>query len=101
MVVSAGAEPEEREDWRELEQSDAVKESHGRFYSFLVAFEDGEPSLPEVLANLQQRGRSNVLIVPALFCADAQRMRRLRDQATEYGDRMSLSWLPGLGGQLP
>ncbi len=39
-----------------------------------------------------------MLIVPAAFCADARYMRSLREEATAYADRMTINWLPGLGG---
>ena len=52
------------------------------------------------MARLREQGRSNVLVVPAVFCADAETMRRMRDQVSEHDGQMSIAWLPGLGGQL-
>ena len=81
-----------------LARSDLFKLAHGRFYRLRVALDGGEPRLADVLSTLLDEGRTNVLIVPAAFCADARYMRSLRDETTDYADRMTINWLPGLGG---
>jgi uncharacterized iron-regulated protein len=100
VVVPASAPPSEREGWRDLERGDAMQQVHGRFYRLAVAFEGEDPTLPQVLEALREKGRINVLVVPAMFCADAAFMRRLETQARGVEGRMNLSWLPGLGGRI-
>jgi hypothetical protein len=101
VVVPRDAAPDARSVWKNLESSGAMEEAHGRFHHLAVAFEDEAPRLDEVLDDLEGRGRRNVLIVPAVFYAGSQTMRELRDQAAAHADRMTISWLPGLGGSLP
>jgi hypothetical protein len=62
-----------------------------------VAVEGGEPSLEEVAAELH---RKNVLIVPTVFCTDADTMRGLRQRIRDDLDDMTVTFLPGLGGRL-
>ena len=50
-----------------------------------------------VLARLLEEGRKNVLVVPAVYCADGARMRELKHQVRELEDRMTIVWQPGLG----
>ena len=45
------------------------------------------------------KGRKNVLIVPATFCADAASMRLLRSAVRDVENEMTFHWLPGLGGR--
>ena len=82
--------------WRELEAEDPLAAA-SRFHRLRIAARDGAPSLADVLARLLEEGRTNVLVVPAAFHAGADAVRALRDQARAFEDRMSLSWLPGLG----
>ena len=56
--------------------------------------------LPAVLATLESEGRKNVLIVPAVFCAGPDLMRELERATRNAADRMTIHWLPGLGGAL-
>ncbi len=100
VVVGPDASAGIREGWRQLEQSGAMQEAHGRFHRLVAAFEDEAPRLADVLASLEAQSRRNVLIVPAVFCAPPDRMRELREQAAAFGDRMTLTWLPGLGGAI-
>jgi uncharacterized iron-regulated protein len=101
IVVPATAPKKDRQAWQELAQSGAMEETHGRFHRLVVAFEDEAPRLGEALGDLQEKGRRNVLIVPAVFCAGPGYMRELREDAAGYAQRMTLTWLPGLGGGLP
>jgi len=50
-----------------------------------------------VLAELLEKGRRNVLIVPAVFCAGGETLRELQQRARGFDDRLTLSWHPGLG----
>ncbi len=101
VVVPATAPRKDRQAWQELAQSGAMQEAHGRFHRLLVAFEDEAPRLGDVLGDLHEKGRNNVLIVPAMFCAGPDYMRELRKDAAGYAPRMTLTWLPGLGGSVP
>jgi hypothetical protein len=56
--------------------------------------------IPEALQAVKDAGRSVVLIVPAVFCADEKMMGRLRAEARAFEDVLDLSYLPGLGGGL-
>ncbi len=98
VVVPSGVTQDERQGWEALARSELFKQAHGRFYRLRVALDGGEPRLADVLLTLLDEGRTNVLIVPAAFCADARYMRSLRDEVTAYADRMTINWLPGLGG---
>ncbi len=100
IVVPATAPEPERAGWRALESGGAMQKAHGRFHRLAVAFEGASPGLPEVLAAIEGAGRSNVLVVPAAFCADAALMSRLRGQVSAHEPRMTIAWLPGLGGTL-
>jgi len=85
------------ESWAALEKDDPLNK-RSRFHRLRIATTTGELNLPAVLTKLQSEGRENVLIVPAAFCADGATMRALERSVRELGDRMTLHWLPGLGG---
>ena len=53
-----------------------------------------------VVDGLRQKGRSRVLICPAVFCADAETMQSLRRTVGDSLRGMDAHWLPGLGGEL-
>ncbi len=99
LVVPASASDAEKAAWLELETSNAIKKL-GRFFSLAVAFENGSPTLPETLAALREKGRRNLLVVPAVFCATADEMRALRRSAGEELRGFDVAWLPGLGGEV-
>ena len=95
VVLPEGLEEPEIASWLALEADDPLaKES--RSQRLRVATD-----LPGTLASILAEGRKNVLIVPAEFCADGARMRELRRQVVDFEDRMTLQWLPGLGGTSP
>ena len=102
LVVSAAAEPAEREAWLELERAKALK-TRSPFAGLRVALEGGEPTLARVLDELDEAGARSVLVVPATFCASSAEMQALRsslDERTRTGERFDLAWLPGLGAEL-
>jgi len=102
LVVPAGADAAAREAWLALER-DKVLKKRAPFSSLRVAVEGGEPSLPQVLAELRSGGTRSVLVVPAVFCASAAEMRALQDSLGEdaaLAGELDLAWLPGLGGEL-
>ncbi|MDP6424765.1 MAG: VCBS repeat-containing protein, partial [Planctomycetota bacterium] len=69
---------------------------HLPFHRLRIA--DAKRPLASVLEKLHGENRKNVLIVPALFCADGTTMRALRKVVRGFEDRMTLRWRPGLGG---
>ncbi|HZN40743.1 MAG TPA: ChaN family lipoprotein [Planctomycetota bacterium] len=99
VVLPKGIAEAERTAWLEHEQKKVIKR-RSMFANIAVARSDAEPTLPQVIQQLRQRGRSRVLIVPAVFCADAATMRELKDQLGSAADGMDVSWLPGLGAAL-
>jgi len=96
VVVPKGGDVEA---WKALAAADPLQK-RSRFHRLLLAFEEGGPSLAEVLAQMKEKGRKNVLIVPGCFCADGDRMRALRAAAGPAAEEMTVQWLPGLGGRL-
>jgi uncharacterized iron-regulated protein len=99
VVLPAGTSDADRTAWLEHEQKKVLKR-RSMFANIAVASMDGEPALPDVLKRLAALGRSRVLIVPAVFCADAATMQALRSQIGDAAAGMDVSWLPGLGAAL-
>ncbi len=95
LVVPPNATDEQRAAWKRLEETDAIKKK-SKFARLVVLF--GPEELPEALQAVKDAGRSVVLVVPAAFCADAERMAALRAEARPYEEILDLSYLPGLGG---
>ena len=50
-----------------------------------------------MLTTLAEANRTNVLVLPATFCAEADRMASLARSVRHLADRMTLQWRPGLG----
>ncbi len=99
VVLPKGTSDADRATWLEHEQKKVLKR-RSMFANIAIASMDGEPSLVQVLAKLRGMGRSRVLIVPALFCADGPTMQALRAQLGDAAAGMDVSWLPGLGAEL-
>jgi uncharacterized iron-regulated protein len=97
LVVPAGLDEAATAAWTALEDDDPIQKRH-RFHRLRVAVTGTERDLPAVLSKLQSESRFNVLVVPAVFCADAATMHDLERSVRELQDRMTLHWLPGLGG---
>ncbi|MCY2958805.1 MAG: ChaN family lipoprotein [Planctomycetota bacterium] len=97
VVLPGDLAPEEAEAWRALEKADPLSKA-SRFHRLVLAEASGERTLPVVLAELVAKKRTNVLVVPATWCADGPTMRALQRSAREFEDRMTLQWRPGLGG---
>jgi len=86
--------------WLELEENDPLR-ARSRFLRLRVATTGtpGDPlDLPRVLTKLIGEGRSNVLILPAEFCANGDTMRALRELTRDLEDQLTLHWRAGLGG---
>lgn len=99
IVVPAAASEAERAAWADLEKSNAIKK-RGRFQSLAIAYEGVSPSLAETLSSLRAKGRRNLLIVPAVFCASAETMREIRRSAGAELEGFDVAFLPGLGGEV-
>jgi hypothetical protein len=116
LVVPESASDEQRAAWKKLEETEAIKKK-SRFARLVVLFETEETQglgpfrsvrrgkvrrtgLPQALQAIKDAGRSVALVVPAVFCADAERMAALRAEAKPFEEVLDLSYLPGLGGGL-
>jgi hypothetical protein len=99
VVVPASAGADERAAWKKLEE-DKVLKKRSMFASLRVAFEDAEPRLATVLAELGTKGARNALVVPATFCAFPHELQALRASIDERSLTLELAWLPGLGAEL-
>ncbi|MCA9290875.1 MAG: ChaN family lipoprotein [Phycisphaerales bacterium] len=100
LVLAPDAPEADVRAWLALEQNDPLNRT-SRFHRVRIARTDaaaGDRALPRLLDELESSGRKNVLIVPAAFCADAATMRGLERLTRAAADRMTIRWLPGLGG---
>ncbi len=97
IVLPDGMDPAELQAWKDLEAKDPLAKA-SRFHRMVLASQSGERTLPVVLAELQAKKRKNILILPAVWCADGAQMRALRDSAREFENALTLHWRPGLGG---
>lgn len=95
VVLPDSASSAEVEAWASLEREDPIHKG-SPFHRLRIA--DAKRPLASVLEKLHGENRKNVLIVPALFCADGTTMRALRKVVRGFEDRMTLRWRPGLGG---
>ena len=100
IVLPQGLDQSEIDAWLELEANDPLNK-RSRFHRLRIAVIDGaeDRALPAMLEKLSQRNRNNVLIMPAMFCADGALMRGLYDSAGGATDTMTLHWRPGLGAK--
>ena len=101
LVLPEDVPAADAQAWIAFEQDDPLAKA-SRFHRVRIATsgqDAGERSLRAVLGTLEAKGRKNVLIVPAVFCADAGTMHALERQTREVADRMTIRWLPGLGGE--
>ena len=97
IAVPEGVDEDELQAWIALEENDPLQ-ARSRFHRLRIATATGERSLPNVLARLRERNRTNVLIIPAAFCVDGMAMRALQRSVRDDEDKMTLHWRPGLGG---
>lgn len=95
VVLSKDTPADEVQAWLELEKNDPLT-ARSRFHRLRIATASGELGLAQVLDKLHAKNRNNVLILPAVFCADGATMRTLQEQAGD-SDAMTLHWLPGFG----
>lgn len=84
--------------WLKLESNDPLA-AQSRFHRLRIVTGKESRKLADVLEKLHSERRNNVLIVPAQFAASPDQMWKLKREAATWDDRMTLQWLPGLGGQ--
>ncbi len=96
VALPEGLPAAEVDAWIAIEKDDPLAKK-SRFHRLRIATASGERALPALLAALLDKNRKNVLIVPALFCADGASMRALQHSVRAFDDRMTLVWQPGLG----
>ncbi|MBL9077522.1 MAG: ChaN family lipoprotein [Planctomycetes bacterium] len=99
VVLPDGTSDADRAAWLEHEKNKVLKR-RSMFANIAIATVDGELALPAVLQKLKAMGRSRVLVVPAVFCADAATMQSLQASVGDAGAGMDLAWSPGLGADL-
>ncbi len=99
VVLPASASRGALKRWLAVQEDDPLTKL-SRFHRLRIATMGGEHALPDVLSTLHSEGRDNILIVPALFCADAAMMRSLERSARDLEDVMTFHWSPGLGGRM-
>jgi len=99
LVVPAGVPAEVKAAWQAVVAGNPLQR-RSRFHRLELAFASDGPDLAEALGKMVAAQRRNALVVPAAFCADAETMQALRQQAAAFATRADLTWLPGLGGQL-
>ncbi len=100
VVVPATADAAERDAWLALETDDPINKA-SRFHRLRVATADGDHALPLVLDKLKSEGRKNLLVVPAVFCADGATMHELEGTIGDRALDFTIAYSPGLGGRLP
>ncbi|MHC4974561.1 MAG: ChaN family lipoprotein [Planctomycetota bacterium] len=100
LLVPKEASEEQQAAWKELQEKKALRK-RSRFHRLVVVIEtDEDTGLADAFEAVRAAGRRSVLVVPAVFCADAASMRRWREEVKEYEDLLDLGWSPGLGGNL-
>jgi uncharacterized iron-regulated protein/dienelactone hydrolase len=99
LVVPKSASPETRAAWKAVAERNPMQR-YGRFYRLELAFEDDAPSLADALAKMVAARRSNAVVVPAVFCAEASFMQALQAATEAHAGQVDIAWLPGLGGRV-
>ena len=98
LVLPKAMKQDETDQWLQVEKNDPLAAA-SRFHRLRIATSSGELTLPKVLDKLLAEKRKNILIVPTEFYASSGWLRELKKSVTRFEDDMTLSWLPGLGGQ--
>ncbi len=96
IVLPKTTSSEEVAAWLALEKRDPLQKI-SRFLRLRIVTQKADRQLEDVLARLAEKGRKNVLIIPAMFCAEGELMRGLRKSVRHLEDQMTLRWRPGLG----
>ncbi len=98
IVLPANISETEKSAWVAILDSKPLSKV-SRFLRLRLAMPDGEFGLHNMLTQLKEKGRKNVLIVPAMFCADPAFMQKLSQNVGNLGDQMTIHWRPGLGAK--
>lgn len=99
LVLPKGATQRDFDGLKQLEANKVIKR-RSPFANLAIARWDAEPTLPQTIASLKQKGRSRVLVVPFVFCATVDEMQDLKRQLGDAAQGMDLQWLPGVGAEL-
>ncbi len=101
LVLPEDVSEADKKLWIAVEENDPLnKQSRFHRVRIAVASDDaGDRSLPSMLKTLESQGRKNILMVPASFYAAPAMMRRMEQLTVDAADRMTLRWMPGLGGE--
>ena len=99
LVLPAGASDADFAAWKAIEDKKAIKR-RSMFANLAIARADKEPTLPQVVESLRQKGRSRLLICPAEFCAAPADMQAMQAQVAGLLSGLDVHWLPGLGAEI-
>lgn len=94
LVLPAGLAPAVRDAWIKLGEDDVLKK-RSRFATLVVV---GDATLGAKLDELREKGKRSMLIVPAAFAVDAERMKAIQAVARPHEQGLDVHYLPGLGG---
>ncbi|MEM6996302.1 MAG: ChaN family lipoprotein [Myxococcota bacterium] len=94
VVIPSGMPDRVAAAWKKTVE--ASKEKRGRFAPIELATE-GTGQLRQAALTIQAAGWSDVVVVPAVFAAHPNLMRRLRDGVTDMPEDLTVQWLPGFG----
>jgi len=97
LVVPEGSG--EKEAWATLETEQVIRRK-SPFARLRIAFEKGTPSLSDVIQDLRSKSTKAVVVVPAVFCADARTMWGMRMSLPADLAPLELTWMPGVGSGL-
>jgi uncharacterized iron-regulated protein len=98
LLVPKGRSDADRAAWQALED-EKILSRRSRFARLRVVFEgDESDNLRAALQEVKDKGRTTVLVVPAVYCATGDQMRRWAAEAEEFADVLDIAWKPGLGG---
>jgi hypothetical protein len=100
VILPKGIADADRQKWTALETDDPLTKQ-SRFHRLRIAtMDDGPQDLNAVLQKLESENRKNILIVPGEFCASSETMQALSNTVSNFNDRLTIQFVPGLGGEL-
>lgn len=94
LVLPADLVPAVRDAWAKLGQDDVLKK-RSRFATLVVV---DDAALGPKLDELLEKGKRSMLIVPAAFAVDADRMKAIQALVRPHEQGLDVHYLPGLGG---
>jgi uncharacterized iron-regulated protein/predicted esterase len=107
VLILNASQADKLDDWLTILTQDPLT-ARSRFHRTRIAVVDGvtlpagkeQYRLTAVMEKLLSENRKNILIAPAVFCAGEEFMARLDRIVQPFEDRLTLHWLPGLGGEV-